>query len=273
MKLPDIDRCTEIIRAVGAEEMLPRLGRLGPGDVRLKGPGDPVTVVDEACERRLTAELTAMLPGSVVVGEEGAAADPSILDRIAGEAPVWILDPLDGTANFSNGNNKFGIIVALTHQARTIAGWIHEPVTGRTGVAVAGEGATIDGRPSKAADTERLGEMTGLFNLPGPASPRRAIADRLVRSLATRRSIDCAASVYLDLAGGIAHVAVFHALKPWDHAAGVLLYRESGGWAGLFDGRSYSPLIHKGPMLAAPTRSSWNAIMAMLQTAEEQAQP
>lgn len=273
MKLPDIDRCTEIVRAVGAEDMLPRFGHLGPGDVRQKGPGDPVTVVDEACERRLTAELTATLPGSVVVGEEAAAADPSVLDRIAGDAPVWILDPLDGTANFANSVNRFAIIVALAYQGQTIAGWIHEPVTGRTGVVVAGEGAYIDGRRLRVADTDRLDQMTGLFNLPGHPSPRREMADRLVSALAARRSIDCAGTVYLDLADGIAHVAVFNALKPWDHAAGVLLHQEAGGWTALFDEREYSPLIHKGPMLAAPNRSSWNAIAAMFQNEDERAQP
>ena len=273
MKLPDIDRCTEIIRAVGAEEMLPRFGRLGPGDVRQKGPGDPVTVVDEACERRLAAELTATLPGSVVVGEEAAAADPSVLDRIAGDAPVWILDPLDGTANYANSVNRFAIIVALTYQRKTIAGWIHEPVTGRVGVVMAGEGAYIAGRRLRVADTDRLGEMTGLFNLPGRNSPRRAMADRLVDALAARRPIDCAGTAYLDLADGIAHIAVFNVLKPWDHAAGVLLHQEAGGWSALFDERRYSPLVHQGPMLVAPSRSRWNAIAAMFEKEEERAQP
>ena len=65
---PDIDGVTEIIAAVGREEILPRFRALAAGDIREKGPGDLVTVADEASEARLAAALTDLLPGSVVVG-------------------------------------------------------------------------------------------------------------------------------------------------------------------------------------------------------------
>src|SRR3546814_3877675 len=145
MTLPDIERVTRIIEEVAAEEMLPRFRTLEGDQIREKsGPGDLVTIVDEVCEKRLSAALTDLLPGSLVVGEEAHAADPSIMDRLDGEAPVWIIDPLDGTWNFAHGRDRFASIVALAIGGETMAGWIHDPMAGVTGCAVSGEGAYIE---------------------------------------------------------------------------------------------------------------------------------
>ena len=90
-----------IVAEVAAEELMPRFRHLASGDVRDKGPGDPVTVADEAAERALTRRLAGLLPGSLVVGEEAASADPAVVDRLSQDNPVWIIDPVDGTTNFA----------------------------------------------------------------------------------------------------------------------------------------------------------------------------
>src|SRR3546814_4788643 len=62
---------------------------------------DLVTIADEAAERALAARLPALVPGSVLVGEEGVERDAGLLGLLQGDAPVWIVDPIDGTKNRS----------------------------------------------------------------------------------------------------------------------------------------------------------------------------
>ncbi|WP_346198525.1 inositol monophosphatase family protein, partial [Couchioplanes caeruleus] len=85
-----IDRVTELVREVARTIVLPRWRRLTDSEIEEKSPGDLVTVADQESERALTAGLTALLPGSSVVGEEAVAADPSVLERLDDGGPVWL---------------------------------------------------------------------------------------------------------------------------------------------------------------------------------------
>lgn len=77
----------------------PRFAALASMDVRAKAVGELVTVADVEAEGLLTRRLTDLLPGALVVGEEACAADPTLLEGL-GAAQAWLVDPLDGTANF-----------------------------------------------------------------------------------------------------------------------------------------------------------------------------
>src|SRR5262245_63225070 len=100
---------------------MPRFGKLEPGDVSSKAPGEPVTVADREAESALAAGLTALRPGSVVVGEEAVSADPSLLGRLRQPGEVWVIDPIDGTANFAAGREPFALMVALLRDTVTVA--------------------------------------------------------------------------------------------------------------------------------------------------------
>ncbi|MBV8535357.1 MAG: inositol monophosphatase, partial [Alphaproteobacteria bacterium] len=89
-----------IIRRVAEEQVLTRFRRLADHEIREKAPGNLVTIADTEAELALTSALMALLPGSLVVGEEAVALDPAVLDQLAGDEPVWIIDPVDGTMNF-----------------------------------------------------------------------------------------------------------------------------------------------------------------------------
>ncbi|MZD04454.1 inositol monophosphatase, partial [Streptomyces sp. SID5785] len=107
----DVER---IVRAAAAAEITPRFRQLGAHEIDQKsGPHDLVTVADKRAEEYLTRELTAALSGSVVVGEEAVAADPSTYEALRGAAPVWIVDPVDGTRQFVHGDPGFCTLVAL----------------------------------------------------------------------------------------------------------------------------------------------------------------
>ncbi|MBB0247049.1 inositol monophosphatase, partial [Streptomyces alkaliphilus] len=109
----------EVIRRIVAEEVVPRRRRLAEHDILLKtGPNDLVTVADREVERRLTEELTALLPGSLVVGEEGVHEDPGRYAALESEDPVWIVDPVDGTRQFVRGEPGFCTMVALARAGR-----------------------------------------------------------------------------------------------------------------------------------------------------------
>src|SRR5215475_5254326 len=99
----DLARVTSLIEETAGAEILPRFRKLAAGEIREKTPGDFVTVADEAAEARLTPLLSALLPGSLVLGEEAAAADATLLDRLFDTQPVWVIDPVDGTSNFAEG--------------------------------------------------------------------------------------------------------------------------------------------------------------------------
>ena len=112
----DSQRVAELMRETAAAELLPRFRTLAKEDIRFKRPGDIVTVADVASEQRLAAGLARILPGVPVVGEEAVEKDPGLVDLIGrpGET-CWIVDPLDGTANFAAGKDRFAMIICLVH--------------------------------------------------------------------------------------------------------------------------------------------------------------
>src|SRR5437868_34109 len=124
----DPGKVAEHIRETAQAEILPRFGLLRREDIREKRPGDFVTLADLEAERQLTQRLGGLLPGSVVLGEEAAAQDRSRFDLLAGDAPVWVIDPVDGTTNFARGKPGFAVIVALVQRAIVRAGWIYDPL-------------------------------------------------------------------------------------------------------------------------------------------------
>lgn len=259
----DIDRVSRLIVEAAAEEIMPRYAKLAAGDVREKGPGDLVTIADEAMEHRLTALLRDLLPGSAVVGEEAAARDGAVLRRLATDEPVWIIDPVDGTSNFAQAKGDFGVMVALVAGRRAVAGWIYDPVGGRMARAELGAGAWLNGeRLSVAAAPSDPAELSGtlLAGFYGDQELGRRVQQRRerIRALKSRR---CAASEYLRIASGEMHFALFTKLMPWDHAPGVLIHAEAGGYNAYVDGGGYRPERTTAPgLLLAPDASSWQAL-------------
>src|SRR3981189_2567521 len=144
----DSQRVADLMRETAAAELLPRFRTLAKEDIRFKRPGDVVTVADVASELRLVDGLAKSPPGVPVVGEEAVEKDPGLVELIGrpGEA-CWIVDPLDGTANFAAGKDRFAMIICLVQDRSAVAGWILDVSRGRMGVAHKGQGVAIDGAP------------------------------------------------------------------------------------------------------------------------------
>ena len=102
-----------MLRDASQAEILPRFRKLAAGAIRAKSsPMDLVTDADEAAERQITRALMDRFPECAVVGEEACAADPSLLNRLGGADLAFVVDPVDGTANFAGGVPLFGCMAA-----------------------------------------------------------------------------------------------------------------------------------------------------------------
>lgn len=259
-----------LLRGVARREILPRFKHLAAADIRTKsGPLDPVTVADEAAERALTAGLMALFPGDDVLGEEAVAAGTVSLDRLQAPGRVWVVDPIDGTANFAAELPLFGVMVALIEADAILAGFIHDPFGEDTAFALAGGGAWLvaaDGarRRLRVAAPVPVREMVGSFSWRFLEEDLGARVRSRLDRVAAVTEYRCAAHQYRLLAAGYCHAQMFGRLMPWDHAAGFLLHREAGGFGRHFDGGDYKPSSAAGGLLLAPDAASWAALREAL---------
>ncbi|MCA3247915.1 MAG: inositol monophosphatase [Azospirillum sp.] len=240
------------IADVGRRAILPRFKALAAHEIDLKGPDDYVTAADLEAEALLTPALLAALPGSKVVGEEAVSKDKTVLDALAGDDPVWIVDPVDGTYNFAKGQAPFCTIVALVRRGAPIAGWIHAPLTGDTLTARAGQGAAFNGEPARVSpDAPQAGAFYA-------KAARAKAKDDGRYTLVDER---CGGAAYLDLARGRFGFACFSRTLPWDHAAGALAAAEMGCAVGFLPERApYDARRHVGPFLIAASEARFAAM-------------
>ncbi|MBN2192054.1 MAG: inositol monophosphatase [Polyangiaceae bacterium] len=252
-----------ILHEVVSEEILPRYQKLSAAEVIAKpsaeDPSDLVTLADRAAEERFGERLPDLVPGSVVVGEEATAADPSLLERLGASDPVWVVDPLDGTRNFASGHGPFGTMVVLVERGELLASGIYLPLEELLLTAERGRGAFMNGAP--IAFSEATVAMTGPLSgsIYARFLPSRTRAPLIARAFGHTLvpGVACAAAEYAALALHRKDYVVYHRLLPWDHAPGALLVREAGGVVRHPDGRDYSVFDSRELLLAAPDAVRW----------------
>jgi fructose-1,6-bisphosphatase/inositol monophosphatase family enzyme len=251
----------DLMRFAAERSILPRLRNLASGEIEMKGADDPVTIVDREVETFLTEALTRLAPGVAVVGEEAVHADKSLLDHLEGQC--WIIDPLDGTANFAQGREPFGIIIALADGGEAVAGWIYDPNKDRFCHARRGEGAFVDGERIRARTTGRAQPVTAVSRI-FLTPEQSAMVDAKLAPHYTLVDIPrCAAEQYPRLALGENDVSSFKRTLAWDHAAGVLWLNEAGGKAARLDGSAYRVDQHDAPgLVGASSPAIWDEFIA-----------
>lgn len=260
-----LEHLAGVLADAARAEILPRFARISLADARRKSSAfDIVTEADERAEAAITAALRAAHPGAVVIGEEAAGRDPSLLGAIGDAELAFIVDPLDGTRNFASGLPLFGVMAAVTVRGAVVGAAIHDPVRGDCACALAGGGAWLarpDGsrvalRVAPPVPPAEMEAVVGSNFLPEPL--RTQVNSRLSR-LGVSNWFRCAAHEYRLAASGAVHLLFYNKLMPWDHAAGWLLHREAGGHAAHFDGSAYAPTHTTGGLLCAPDAASWQA--------------
>jgi fructose-1,6-bisphosphatase/inositol monophosphatase family enzyme len=266
----DLSAVAQLLREAARAEIMPRFRDLAGLDVREKsGPLDLVTEADEQAERVIEAGLRDRFPGCVVVGEEAAAADPSLLRTLSGADLAFVVDPLDGTANFAAGLPLFGVMAAAIVRGEVAGAAIHDPVGEDTALALLGQGAWMerpDGRRVRLAVARpvSLRQMTGMTSWRYLPEPRRSLVCRNLPRIGASWDYRCAAHAYRLAAGGHCHFLFFNRLMPWDHAPGWLLFREARGYAARFDGSPYVVTDTGGGLICAPDPESWRALREAL---------
>jgi fructose-1,6-bisphosphatase/inositol monophosphatase family enzyme len=258
---PNPERVLSALRQAAAEIIMPRFRKLADGEVRSKGgKGNLVTVADEESERFLTQVLAAEVPGAHVVGEEAVAANPSVLEALGREEWIWVVDPVDGTANFVAGTSIFCSMLALLHRGEAVMSFIYRPVDGDALVAERGAGTVLI---DYAERSKRLTVPT-----PGSDELSTMVAALYNKDLASLKGkfarisrSGCAGHDYWNGVEGHYQVIAFRRLQPWDHAPGDLLYREAGGHVRMMSGARYEPAApNQSGILATPNADIWNKI-------------
>lgn len=265
-RVVDVTALADLLRRAAKAEIVPRFRRLGSADVRAKTEAtDLVTEADEQAERMMKAESARLWPGALFIGEESAAADPALLDRLKDAELAIIVDPVDGTSNFASGIPAFGVMASVVLAGETIAGIIYDPMGDDWVMAEKGSGAWLR-RPDGEAKRLSVAAPVALDQMVGMASIGYLPKDRRPRILANLSKVRffanyrCAAHEYRAFAAGHAHYLMYYKLMPWDHLAGTLICQEAGAYTARFDGTPYLPHHLDGGLLIAPDKASWELL-------------
>lgn len=212
-----------------------------------------VTEADLASEQYLIKELSNVLPEASFCAEESGNSGNS------DSGYSWVIDPLDGTTNFSYGLPYFCISVALTYHDVPQVGVVYQPLLNEFFYAQQGMGAFLNGQPITVSSPERLDQSLVVIGLPYPAKERAAmvgIAQKIASKVHSIRHFGAIALDLAYLATGRLDGVLFGGLAWWDVAAGMLLITEAGGRVTDFEGNqlnpqyktciSGSPMVHAG---------------------------
>lgn len=233
------------------------MGGASVSSVRSKGSReDVVTPTDEENERFLRSRLLDLVPGSSFVGEEGD--DAPILD----DGYTWIVDPIDGTMNFSRGIPEVGISVALLRDGEPFIGVVHNPFTGRMYCSEIGRGAWRDGVPMRVSHRP----LEDCIMSTAWCCYRKSLAPgvfRATESLYPRindiRRIGTAAVELSMLAEGAIDLYFEVRLSPWDYAGALTCVLAAGGVCRGMDGGV--ALDGPSPVLAANSENNLEALL------------
>lgn len=245
-----------------AGELIARAAdRIDLVEVRRKSGNDYVTETDLAAEREILFQLRKAYPDHSFLAEESGGVPLGTQAR----GYQWLIDPLDGTTNFTRGIPHFAVSIACLHDGRIEHAVIIDPIRREEFTATRGSGAQLNGRRLRVSTRAGLKEALLGTGIPfrEPASLRLDPYLKTLRELASRSAgIRRAGAASLDLA----YVAAGRfdgywetGLQPWDIAAGALLVQEAGGLISDFDGGN--DWLARGDVVAANPK----CLKAMLQ--------
>ncbi len=206
---------------------------------------DPVTQIDEEAERIIVDIIKNRYPDHAILGEEGGERDEVSEYR-------WIIDPLDGTVNFTHGFPIYCVSIGLEHKGSMIAGAVYDPNTDELYTVERGRGAFLNGKQIHVSQTDKLIDSILITGFPynvheNPDSTIERFVDFLMEAQAVRRLGSAAIDLcYIAAGRGDGFWEAF--IQPWDIAAGILLVEEAGGTVTDFNG---NPIGANSPRILA----------------------
>lgn len=248
----DDQAVSALLRHVSDALIVPRFKHLDDGDVHQKSRGDYVTIADREAEAAITRALRAGDPDHLVIGEEAIASDATLLDMIDIAPRMWLIDPLDGTANFISGNADFGVMVVELVSGRPERSWIWQSMHRHMFFASRGTGAFLDESPlaQLAAGGSLAGGVTQEFSgLSGPGIGN-------VIPMTGTCTMD-----YPLIATGDLQFLIHNNKNPWDHYPGILLLERLGGVVRFMDGEPFSSTSrNRHKLIAACSSEAWATV-------------
>lgn len=234
----DLAALTTEIRTIAIEAgafLLQERAKFQREAIEYKGLNNLVSYVDKETEKQLVERLSQLLPEAGFITEEGTTgqeADKTALN--------WIIDPLDGTANFIHDLPVFSVSIGLAQGSTPIAGVIYDPNRDECFSAWQGGGAYCNDTPIHVSPATQLGESLIATGFPyyefDKMQPYLHILETLMQQTHGLRRMGSAAIDLAYVACGRFEAFYEYNLKSWDMAAGVLLVREAGGVVTDFDG-------------------------------------
>jgi myo-inositol-1(or 4)-monophosphatase len=230
-----------------------------PRRTKVKGPRDIVTDADVKAQRAIIEIIQSRFPNHDILSEEsdlgskGQAAVKGGFDKLTTGRPyTWIVDPLDGTTNYSRRLPCFCTSIALSHQGEIILGVVYDPLRDDLFQAERGKGADLNGESLRVSQLESLADALIGSDWARAQAEREVVAQFLARmalQVRTLRTLGAAALGLCYVATGWLDVYFHFSLMPWDAAAGALIVQEAGGAATDFTGQPWQ--IHSRRCLAS----------------------
>ena len=240
----------EFCRQLAAEAGQLAHGAFGSPSVSLKGRHDEVTAMDREVERFIRAAIAKAYPDDAVLGEEdGASAGIASAER------VWIIDPIDGTANYARSIAHYCVSIGYVERGVPTLGALHDPSHERLYFAELGGGAWMAEGPA-AARRLSVSPVASLdaatvecgWSLRRPQADYLAMVERVLSAGCAFRRAGSGALGLADVAAGRVEGYCELHINSWDCAAGVLLVTEAGGRTNdFFAGNG---LLEGNPLLA-----------------------
>lgn len=227
--------------ARAAGEMLEHHGKL---HITRKAENDFVTEMDVKSENMIKDILLTACPEDAFFGEEGGGAIHA--------AGRWVVDPIDGTANFMRGQRLYTISIAYEHEGELVVGCVYCPGTDEMFLGVRGEGATLNSKPIRVSDISNLRDAIVHIGFghrnPDILAETEPILFPLLRSISDLRRSGTAAYDLCTVACGRAEAFIEQGLSLYDYAAGYVILTEAGGQ--LIGWHPWQDPIQTGALLA-----------------------
>ena len=256
-----------LIRRAARAEILPRFRNLSSGSVSEKSNfNDLVTEADIEAEAMITRGLLRLFPSALVVGEEAISKTPELRDKIDHAELTFIIDPVDGTANFVHGLTTFGVILSVTRFGTPVFGLHYDPILDDYLIADTGDKPTRrvtssgSTRAVRTAESRDISGLNGYIHMHLMEKDIQAQLAPMIPDFGIISVLRCSCHEYRTLAQGGVHFALSAKLNPWDHAAGTLLVERAGGYVRMLDGTRYSTKTRDGYLLAACNEETWHRV-------------
>ena len=261
-----LEYITSILTDVNDKIILHYFNNLSPNDINTKSASDDfVSIADKKSEDFITNKLFKFLDITKIIGEESAFSNKDNYLSLLNEPLLWVIDPIDGTKNYINGNQNFCSMISLVKDNYPIASFIYKPLEKELIYAFKGYGAfklNVNTKVSTKLKIEinESSEIIGSGGTKGiPDNFRQSILFNL-RTYTKRLFIGSAGIETVMMATNKIQFIFHGRVTPWDHSPFQLIIKEAGGCVYMAESKEDFNILSNGSILAAANSNIWSEI-------------